>query len=363
MGLASLPPLRDAAVGDLTPTDLSQFIRLEQCQRYLRLRLTERAQGRSFLTDAGVAPQSIPPLLTRSGAAFERRLEQVVRGHVPVRNLAAERTTIGEDNDNDRVTTLARDLAPDAVLVLFQPRLAVDLARWRIRGDVDIVRLERHSDGALTILLANMKSSTSAKVEHRLQVAFYLEMLESLLAQAGVPAMLEMGILYRGPGEPPALLTAEARAKVDQQRDAALHRFGVTDALLEVVEDPESYRGAVRDLVTGPASVAERVAETDFDALPAHLTYKCDGCLYNEFCMQWVAKHDDLSLVPHLTADEKAALRRGGITTMRTIASVKDLPPKNAGPAEMVPAPGNKTTVRQLAAARIAARVRKVRPA
>jgi hypothetical protein len=349
MGVAGIPSLNDAAIGALTPTDLSQFIRLEQCQRYLRLRLIERAQGHGFLTDAGVAPQSIPPLLTRSGAAFEHRVEQIVGEHFPVRNLAAERTTTGEDNDNDRVIALARDLAPGAVLVFFQPRLAVDLGRWRIRGDVDIVRLERQSDGTLTILIADMKSSTSAKVEHRLQVAFYLEMLETLLAQAGVPANIELGILYRGPGEPPALLTAEARATHDRQRDAAFDRFGLTDALLEVVEDPESYRGAVRDLVTGPASVAERVATTDFDALPAHLTYKCDGCLYNEFCMRWAAEHDDLSLLPHLTADEKAALRRGGVTTMQAMASLKDITPKDAGPRELVTAPGNESTVRQLA--------------
>jgi hypothetical protein len=58
------------------------------------------------------------------------------------------------------------------VLFLFQPRLQVTIGDWRLRGDVDILRLERDNDGALHVLIADMKSSTSAKVEHRLQVAF-----------------------------------------------------------------------------------------------------------------------------------------------------------------------------------------------
>ena len=57
------------------------------------------------------------------------------------------------------------------------------------------------------------------------------------------------------------------------------------------------------------------MATTPFDAVPFHLTYKCDGCLYNEFCMKWSAEHDDLSLLPHLTEQEKGALRRAGVTT------------------------------------------------
>ena len=72
----------------LSPTDISQFIRLEQCQRYLRLRLHERAVNAHFLREYGVAPQSIPPLLTRSGADFEERVEAAVRARFAARNLA-----------------------------------------------------------------------------------------------------------------------------------------------------------------------------------------------------------------------------------------------------------------------------------
>ena len=50
----------------LTPTDISQFVRLEQCERFLRFRLAERA-GQKFMEDYGVTPQRITPLLSLSG--------------------------------------------------------------------------------------------------------------------------------------------------------------------------------------------------------------------------------------------------------------------------------------------------------
>jgi hypothetical protein len=38
----------------ISPTAVSQFIRLDQCGRYLRLRLHERAAGMRFMYDDGV---------------------------------------------------------------------------------------------------------------------------------------------------------------------------------------------------------------------------------------------------------------------------------------------------------------------
>lgn len=337
----------------ISPTDISQFIRLEQCQRYLRLRLYERAAGASFLGDYGVTPQSIAPLLTRSGATFEQAVQQAVAGHLPLRDFAAGRPNAPLANDNAEVLRMARDLAAGTVVVLFQPRLHVTLNGWRLSGDIDILRLERDAAGALHLLVADMKSSTSARVEHRLQVAFYLEMLDALLQEAAVAyASLKMGILYRGPADPSPALTDAERAADQRRSEAAARALGVTHALLEIVPDPESYRGSVHDLVTGDHSTARQVAVADFDDLFFHLSYKCDGCLYTEFCMKWSAEQDDLSLLPHLTAEEKSALRRNGVRTMHQLATLKDFragdgdgkPPSG----DLVVAPGNDALVNRL---------------
>src|SRR5215211_9356228 len=74
----------------ISPPDVSQFIRLDQCERYLRLRLHERSAGMRFMHDYGVVPQSIPPLLTQSGRQFEERVERIVAAGFRTVNLALQ---------------------------------------------------------------------------------------------------------------------------------------------------------------------------------------------------------------------------------------------------------------------------------
>ncbi|MDI3339594.1 MAG: AAA domain-containing protein [Sphaerobacter sp.] len=334
----------------IAPTDLAQFIRLDQCQRYLRLRLHERVAGSRFLRAYDVVPQSLPPLLTRSGRVFEARVEAAIRATgARVVSFATPDAPGDRDPDNDAVLALVRDLGRGETAVLLQPRLAATIGDWHLRGDADILRLTRGPDGRLAALVADIKSSTAARLEHRLQVACYGEMLATILAEAGIDcAPPALAVLYRGSPHAGRELRAEEAAELARQREAARTYFGLDDALLDIVADPESFRDAVHDLVTGPDSLARRVAEADFAEIPFHLTYRCDGCLYNEFCMKWSAEQDDLSLLPHLTPFDKSALRRAGITRVRELALLKDLPGED-GNGDLVPAPGQEARIRQLA--------------
>jgi SNF2 family DNA or RNA helicase len=204
----------------------------------------------------------------------------------------------------------------------------------------------------LHILIADMKSSTSAQVEHRLQVAFYHAMLTQTLAEAGVAhEPIALAVLYRGPGgdaEPAREEDPAERERRETERAQAAERFGVADAYLELVADPDPYLGAVADLVTGPDSAARRAADAPFGDIPFHLTYKCDGCLYNEYCLKRAAEDDDLSLLPHLTQQDKGALQRAGVATTRQLAALKAFR-DDTGPDLVTPA-GNEPLVRQLGA-------------
>src|SRR5438477_12673624 len=70
----SLPLLPSNRPLRLTPTDVTQFVRLEQCERFLRFRLAERA-GQDFMEEYDVIPQRITPLLSLSGHTFEEGIE------------------------------------------------------------------------------------------------------------------------------------------------------------------------------------------------------------------------------------------------------------------------------------------------
>ena len=324
----------------ISPTDISQFIRLDQCERYLRLRLHERAQGQKFLYEYGVAPQSIPPILTQSGAEFEEVIERAIQATANATSCNTAAAPGARKSDNALVVERARLLAAGEVAFLFQPRLEVDLDGWFVRGDVDILRFERDAAGDLRVIIADMKSSTSAKLEHRLQVGFYHEMLDRIFNLAGLPcAEIRTAILYRG-------LEDQGNSA---QRAGAQELFHTDSALLELIPHPENYRDSVRDLVTGTASVASRVASVPFDELAFHLSFKCDGCLYNAFCMKWSAERDDLSMLSHLHENDKKALHKYGVTTTTALATLKDFATPTS--AELVTAPGQEALVRQLSTA------------
>jgi hypothetical protein len=211
------------------------------------------------------------------------------------------------------------------------------------QGDVDLLRLERHADGGLHALMVDLKSTTEVKVEHRLQVGFYHLMMKTLFQQYGVGGEpIHTGILYRQPADGPP----EVVENLQPYREAARQWFGLSDAVLEIVDDPEAYLRSACDLVTGQDSAARRVAARPFEQVPYCLSYKCDGCLSNEFCMKWSAEQEDLSLLPYLNGVEKVALQQAGITSIEKLARLKDLTPSG----ELVIAPGQEVAVKQLAA-------------
>ena len=306
----------------ITPTDVSQFIRLDQCQRYLRLRLHQSAAGDRFARDYGIDLQAISPLLSRAGAAFEDAVTTAIQARYRVVSFGGG--TGSRQPDNERLLELARELPPGQVVVLTQPRLEVELGAWRVRGDADVVRLERDADGRLSALIVDVKSSIAAKIEHRLQVAFYDRMIATLFDAASLPyTTIETGILYRTGDEAGDDPLAADVARISRERQQAEQLLAVSDGLLEVVENPAAYRREVANLVTKPGSTAERVATEPFALLPYHLTFKCDGCLYNELCMKWSAERDDLSLLPYVTEQEKRALHESGIETIAELSRLK----------------------------------------
>ncbi len=199
----SLPLLPDDRPLRLTPTDVSQFVRLEQCERFLRFRLAERA-GQDFMEPYGVVPQRMTPLLSLSGHTFEEKVERSLAGRYRSVHYAARYAQDhNRPENNEEVVGEARNLKPGETILLFQPRLEAELDGWRLRGDVDLLRLERAPDGTLHALVADMKSTVQVKVEHRLQVAFYRLMLERLFRDGDVAhEPIRTGILFRPPADP-----------------------------------------------------------------------------------------------------------------------------------------------------------------
>lgn len=335
-----LPPLDMHATRTIAPTDVARFVRLQQCERFLRFRLHERTLGAGFINDYGVRAQQIPLLFPRSGLEFEDQVEAEAAAAFPSRSFRPPAHERGKwTDDNADVLASARALAAGDTLLLFQPRLQADVNGWRMRGAVDVLRMRRDDEGRLSILIADMKATRATKVDHRLQVAFYHVMISTIFAEAGEPiAGIEMAILFRGSLSPDPALTDEEVAVLERQRQEAVDQFRTSIGYLEIVRDPQHYVDAVEDLVTGEHSVARKVAALPFEDVPFHIGRHCDGCIFNEYCMKWSYDHDDLSGIPHLTMNDKTALQQIGLQTVADLAALKQ--PKSPQDQTLVASPG-----------------------
>jgi hypothetical protein len=319
---ASGKPLR------LSPTDITQFIRHDQCARYLRLQLSKHS-GFDIWRAIEAKPQPLPPLRTMAGHDFENNVEGLLALRFEVENLGRPRPHGG--NDNEAVVNAAKQLAPGSKKILLKASLAVPIDSWHLNGEADLLRLEARDSG-IDLLIVDLKNSAEVAIEHRLQVAFYFRMIERLFEQSGLHATIRAGILYHGPAE------------FDKaHRAAASQWLGLPRHCLEMIDDLKPHLRAVDDLVLKPESAAHRIATATLDQLSFALSSKCDGCWYHEFCMKSAAMSDDLSLLPYVTAVEKEALQRAGIRTTKELASLKDL-----HDTELTPAAGREEIVREL---------------
>src|SRR5687767_8621789 len=82
----------------LSPTDISQFIRLAQCDRFLRLMLYDRQHGRAFMREQGLTPEELPPLFTLSGQQWETEVGAEIKTRFASSDYAAGRPKDAVDN-------------------------------------------------------------------------------------------------------------------------------------------------------------------------------------------------------------------------------------------------------------------------
>src|SRR3984893_9467269 len=112
----SLPVLPAGRPMRLTPTDVTQFVRFEQCERFLRFRLAERA-GQKFMKEYDVNPQRITPLLSLSGHDFEEDIEKSLSKRFTTINYAEKSAAHDRPSNNNEVGQESRKLPPGKAIL------------------------------------------------------------------------------------------------------------------------------------------------------------------------------------------------------------------------------------------------------
>ena len=313
------------AVDTITATTISHYVRLERCERYLRLSL--RSDEMRALTarfrDLGVQRPPLAPTLRASGQYFEERVvASLPKGTLDLKDAAADATT-----------TIVATLAPGEECILVQVPVAGTIGGWPCQGKADIVRAHCRVDGAIDLYVADIKASREERIEHRLQVAFYLRLLRMMLERAGcVIGTLSGAIIAQG-GDGPV-----------PHWDSAPPDWNDPTRTFEV----EPYDLALHQLLEDDEGDVARVAARPLTDTPYSLNYKCDGCRFNQLCMVDSAERQDVALVPFIQPADVRALREHGVNTLRDLTELKILPSPAAWNTPFQTAPGSEIRVAAL---------------
>ncbi len=290
---------RPLVLPHLDPTGLAQFVRLESCERFLWHRLHPR-ETRGLLEQWSVTEQPLTPLLSARGAQREVACHRALadRGHRVV--------DLRRGSPDDTL----RHLRAGQAVTLVEAHVRGNLGQFTCGGRADVVQIRPAGPGMVDLHVIDIKASRKDRVEHRLQVAIYCELLDQMARGLGLAANLKASI-WRIP---------------DQGADDPIP--------FELLP----YSEAVRLLVE-PQGVAHRMAGAPRQEAAIHLAGRCDGCLYNALCMRDAAETRSLSLVPFLSAPEKKVLAEHGVTRVEDLAALKDPPAGGQADAPLRVAP------------------------
>ena len=172
--------------------------------------------------------------------------------------------------------------------MLLQARVEGTIGAFAASGIADLVIVEPGENGGVRVTVGDAKASRRDRPEHRIQVAFYARLIRQLAERAGVEIEEMTGCIWRVPQGP------------DDEQPAPFDLRAYEEAV-ELLADDESR---VAQVAGGPREDAR-----------FHLTYKCDGCLYNALCMREAAEAESLALVPFMSMRDRGALERHGVTT------------------------------------------------
>lgn len=312
----------------LAPTALSQYVGLDNCERYLWFylhkpqtdRLTKQLARQAELSGTPWLPvQPLSPLLEGLGNRIEQNVVATLEAQgYPIQDLG----TIAFEGALELLQNSYSGRARLAPHYLYQLPLAGSLGGWRFEGRADLVRFQRDENaGALKALVIDVKASRKDKVQHRLQIAVYVRLLRQMLAQAGIKTVTFEGAIVRRLATGELQDPAEA-VSFDLEPYLATVRYLTGDNEPDDEEAKESpRRGKFFDKEASP--LAKVAATSDYTRLHYYLGPRCDGCVFSPVCLTESAQRQDLSLIPYLESPDKRVLNQAGIFTLEDLASLK----------------------------------------
>jgi len=141
--------------------------------------------------------------------------------------------------------------------VVVQARLEGNVGRMPATGIADLILAEPGDSGGIRVTVGDAKASRNDRPEHESRSRSTRSSFASFAERAGIAIEEMRGCIWRVP-----------QHDEDEQ---------------PVAFDLRAYEEAVELLRTRRVPSA-RIADASREEARFHLTYKCDGCLYNALC-------------------------------------------------------------------------------
>jgi hypothetical protein len=185
----------------------------------------------------------VTPLLSLSGSNFETGIETDLGKRFRSVHFAEKyKQDHNRPANNAEVVAEAKKLVAGKSALLFQARLEAELHGWRLRGDVDLMRLERATDGTLHVLIGDMKSTTDPSL-----LPYMTGTEKEALRRAGVTTVQQLATLKdfapSTDNKSTELVPAPGREAQVKQIAAT---WSVGPRLDELVHRARSFRRSVR---------------------------------------------------------------------------------------------------------------------
>lgn len=288
----------------LRVTEIGEYIRHRSCERRFRLEINGRKEARK-LPFAERLFNALDPVLQETGKDREKEWEQTLQasGLTDLTNYAA----LPDDAKSTPWDTLAlklKTLGPGQAAYGREIEISANVGSFHIEGRIDFV-IVRWDDGKPIITLAECKASRRDRTYHRIQVALYRLLLQTLLAQGNVT----VGGQLIAPNSVACVV-----ARIDETTNTAQKILELKPLDLEM-EDADIQR-----LLAVNGSL-ERIWGASLDDLPYQLDDKCDGCVFNVHCFPESGRQRKPELIG-IAPSTVRALQKEGIGTLDDLAKV-----------------------------------------
>ena len=238
----------------------------------------------------------------KAGEAWEKDVLKLLEGQGEYIAYVSDIDEKKSKEENDRIRRtetigFLRDARPgyiyQAVLYLtdsFKREYIPDVDMSRVVWNSsmsDLIRIEIDPQRNIPVFsVIDIKHAKRAKINHKIQIAVYADMLGTILRENNIPGEVNIKVGYVWP------FRAEKPSPFNLNEIRAFLQEFYTDIL----------PGAVNDLACACGEESGAAVGERLDGSLMHcLTEKCEWCGNMKHCVKWAEEHEPVLLIPHMT--------------------------------------------------------------